>query len=281
MLGINAGPHQNFWCVRSGATDARSLRAASAVACWDNSSAASVTARNSDLQPPPLPDSAAPFDRAALERAEAKLLRDGRWANARVSRVEAAGRTWVVKDFSRRALWVRLTVGRILLGRELRVLRQLAGIDGVPQHAFRVDGDAIAAEFIPGTTLGQVPSELLNVEFFVELERLLNAVHERGIVHLDTGGTGNMLRRPDGSPALIDFQAALDTRWMPGSWRRWLDALDMLGVYKKWIRHDPESMGPARRELYERMKRRRRLWVLRGYAGAAKRKPTSGSAGPT
>ncbi len=233
------------------------------------------------MQPTVLPESSAPFDRATIQRAEAGLLRDGRWANARVFRVEAAGRTWVVKDFSRRALWVRYTIGRVLLRRELRVLRRLAGIDGVPQHAFRVDGDAVAAEFIPGTTLGQVPPDQMTAEFFVALERLLNAVHERGIVHLDTGGTGNMLRRPDGSPALIDFQAALDTRWMPASWRRWLNDLDMLGVYKKWLRHDPESMGPERRELYERMKRRRRLWFLRGYAGAAKQKPTSGPTGST
>jgi hypothetical protein len=89
-----------------------------------------------------------------------------------------------------------------------------------------------------------------------------------------------MLLRPDGRPALIDFQASLDTRWMPASWRRWLDDLDMTGVYKKWLQRDPDSMGSARRELYERMTRRRRLWIARGYAGAAKQKPTSGPAGP-
>jgi serine/threonine protein kinase len=194
--------------------------------------------------------------------------------------VDADGRSWVVKDFACRAFWVRCTIGRFLLGRELRALRRLAGIDGVPQHAFRVDRDAIAAEFIPGTTLGQVPSEQMNAAFFVELERLLDAVHARGIVHLDTRGTGNMLRRPDGRPALIDFQASLRTHWMPRSWRRFLDDLDMSGVYKKWLQHDPETMGPARRELYERMTRRRRLWIARGYAGAAKQKTSSGSAGP-
>jgi len=221
-----------------------------------------------------------PLDRAALAAAPAKLLRDGRWANAQVFRVEAAGREWVVKDFSRRALWVRYTIGRLLLRRELRALQRLDGIDGVPQRAFRIDGDAIAAEFIPGTTLGEVAPEHMTASFFVELERLLNEVHARGIVHLDTRGTGNMLRRTDGRPALIDFQASLDTRWMPASWRRWLDDLDMTGVYKKWLQRDPDSMGPARRELYERMTRRRRLWVARGYAGAAKQKTTSGSAGP-
>ena len=225
-------------------------------------------------------DSSLPLDRAALAGAPAKLLRDGRWANAQVFRVEAAGREWVVKDFSRRAFWVRYTIGRFLLRRELRALQRLDGIDGVPQRAFRIDGDAIAAEFIPGTTLGQVAAEQMTAPFFVALERLLNDVHARGIVHLDTRGTGNMLLRPDGRPALIDFQASLDTRRMPVAWRRWLDDLDMTGVYKKWLQRDPDSMGPVRCELYERMTRRRRLWIARGYAGAAKQRTPSGPAGP-
>jgi hypothetical protein len=35
-------------------------------------------------------------------------------------------------------------------------------------------------------------------------------------------------------------------------------------------------MGPDRRALYEQMTRRRRLWVARGYAGAAKQKRSAG-----
>ncbi len=171
---------------------------------------------------------------------------------------------------------VRHTIGRLLLRRELRALQRLEGIDGIPQHAFRVDNDAIAAEFIPGVTLGNVPASQMDVAFFAALERLLLAVHGRGIVHLDTRGTGNMLRTPEGKPALIDFQASLSTRWMPESWRRWLADLDMTGVYKKWLQHDPDSMGSERRTLYERMTRRRRLWIARGYAGAAKHKPANG-----
>lgn len=213
-----------------------------------------------------------PFDRAALDTGSKELLRDGRWANARVVRFNSDGVEWVVKDFAPRSFWVRNTLGRLLLRRELRALQRLAGVDGVPGSAFRVDAHAIAARYIPGVTLGHVPAGQLDAGFFASLERLLQQVHARGIVHLDTRGTGNMLMTPEGRPALIDFQASLGTRWMPTSWRRWLGDLDMAGVYKKWLQHDPESMGPERRALYECMTRWRRLWVLRGYAGAAKRK---------
>jgi hypothetical protein len=228
----------------------------------------------------PVPPAPAAFSRADLARAQRDLMRDGRWANARVERVTLDGVQWTLKDFSGRPLLVRNTLGRFLLRRELRALQRLDGIDGVPQRAFRIDRDAIAAEFIPGTTLGEAAPERMTTPFFIALERLLTDVHARGIVHLDTRGTGNMLLRPDGTPALIDFQASLDTRWMPVSWRRWLDDLDMTGVYKKWLQRDPDSMGAARRVLYERMTRRRRLWIARGYAGAAKQKTTSGHAGP-
>lgn len=220
--------------------------------------------------------SAPPFDRSTLESGGTELLRDGRWANARVSLFRSGDVEWVVKDFAPRSFWVRNTLGRLLLRRELRALQKLAGIDGVPGSAFRVDAHAIAARYIPGATLGKVPAEWLNAAFFTALERLLQQVHARGIVHLDTRGTGNMLMTPDGRPALIDFQASVGTHWMPRSWRRWLDDLDMTGVYKKWLQHDAESMGPERRALYEQMTRRRRLWVARGYAGAAKQKRSAG-----
>ncbi|MGZ9030714.1 MAG: hypothetical protein ACXW2G_05030, partial [Burkholderiaceae bacterium] len=143
-----------------------------------------------------------PLTRTDLATAPTRLLRNGRWANAQVFHVEAAGAAWVVKDFSRRHFLVRNTIGRVLLGRELRALQRLDGIDGVPQRPFRIDRHAIAAGFIPGVTLGQVPADELDTPFFTDLERLMSAVHARGVVHLDTRGTGNMLRRPDGKPAL-------------------------------------------------------------------------------
>jgi len=218
-----------------------------------------------------------PLTRSVLAATPRRLLRNGRWANAQVFQVDGGGSSWVVKDFSARSFWVRHTIGRVLLGRELRALKRLAGIAGVPQRAFRIDRFAIAAEFIPGQTVGQVPAELLTTQFFLDLERLMNEVHARGVVHLDTRGSGNVLRQPDGKPALIDFQAWLSTRWLPSFFRRWLAGLDMAGVYKKWLQRDPEAMGPERRELYERMTRWRKLWIARGYAGVTKQKSSGHS----
>lgn len=218
---------------------------------------------------PPPPTQAA-FAREEFERSARTLLRDGRWANARVWRAEIGGGVWVVKDFAPRSAWVRNLIGRLLLRRELRALRRLEGIDGVPSAAFRVDAHAIAARYVDGETLGKVAPEALTTRFFESLERLLQSIHARGIVHLDLRGTGNLLMRPDGRPAVIDFQAAVRTDRMPRALRRLLDDIDLAGVYKKWVECDRDSMGPVRLAVLARINRWRRLWVFRGYAGVRK-----------
>jgi hypothetical protein len=211
-----------------------------------------------------------PFDRRQLQDAPSRVLREGRWANARVLRATVAGADWTVKDFAARSWWVRNLVGRFLLRRELRALRRLVGIEGVPAQAFRVDAFAIAARFVPGSTLDKAPRGQMNAAFFVALEGLFRQIHARGVVHLDSRGSSNLIATPQGRPAVIDFQAALSTRWLPAAMRRRLEEIDMGGVYKNWLRHHPASLDAARRAEYERGTRLRRFWIGRGYFGVRK-----------
>ncbi|MCU0927886.1 MAG: hypothetical protein MUE62_01465 [Burkholderiaceae bacterium] len=220
-----------------------------------------------------MPGTPLPFTRAQLRSAPRELLREGRWANARVSRVTLDGVDWVVKDFAPRAWWVRQLVGRFLLRRELRALDRLHGLAGVPAQAFRVDAFALAARFTPGVTLNHAPPQALNATFFVALEALFDAIHARGLVHLDSRGARNLLLTPQGTPAVIDFQAALATGWMPAPLRRRLEAIDTSGVYKNWLRLAPQSLDAGRRARLEQATRWRRLWVGRGYFGVPKHRP--------
>jgi RIO-like serine/threonine protein kinase len=216
----------------------------------------------------------AAFDRPALASAERHLLRDGRFANARVERVRIVGADWIFKDFASRAFFVRHTVGRFLLRREVHALRRLQGIDGVPSDAFRVDAFAMAARFVPGRSLASLKKPQVSTGYLLALEALLQQVHSRGLVHLDTRGGGNLLLRPDGTPGIIDFQAALSTRWMPRALRRWFEDMDLSGVYKKWQRWQPDTLGEQRQQQLDRLNRWRRWWFLRGYLGLRKtRKP--------
>lgn len=218
------------------------------------------------------------FTRADLARAQRELLRDGRWANARVERVTLDGVEWTLKDFSSRSFFVRNSIGRLLSRRECAALGLLSGLPGIPAEAFRVDGHASAARYLHGTVLAKLPPERVGTDFLQAYEAFLGAVHARGIVHLDTGGGSNMLMLADGRPGLIDFQAAVFTARLPGAVRRLLEDIDMAGVYKKWAIWQPQTLGAQRRAVLERMQHWRRFWVLRGYFGM-KKKYRAGSHG--
>src|SRR5262245_41614836 len=103
-----------------------------------------------------------PQDRRALTRNDLDRGRAvtnisrGRWANADLHLLEHADTQWVVKDFRPRSFIVRNTIGRLLVSREIKGLRRLAGLNGVPAHAFRIDAHAIAYRFVPGTSLGLI-----------------------------------------------------------------------------------------------------------------------------
>lgn len=216
------------------------------------------------------PDTA--FSRADFQRAERSLLREGQWANARVERVHIGGHDWTVKDFSPRAWWVRNSVGRFLLRRELRALALLRGLDGVSPQAFRIDAFAMASRFQPGRSLAQVRPAEVTPAFFLALEELVRAMHARGLVHLDIRGPKNILLSPDGKPGLIDFQSSLRTRRMPGFLRGILEDIDIGGVYKRWNLWHPETLDAGRRQVFERGNRLRRFWLLRGYPAFGRRR---------
>lgn len=205
------------------------------------------------------------FSREVYSRSERKLLREGQWANARVELVRIDGVEWTVKDFAPRAWWVRNSVGRFLLRRELRVLQRLHGIAGISPAAFRIDAYAMATRYLPGRILAQVRPDEVTPAFFLQLEALVQSMHARKLVHLDIRGPKNLLLQPDGTPGIIDFQSSLSTRWLPGFLRRILEDIDIGGVYKRWNLWQPQTLDAGRRAVFERGNRLRRFWKLRGY----------------
>lgn len=229
---------------------------------------------------PTSPSKSLPFTREQFERAPHKELSRGRWGNAVLSLYRQGDETWVVKDFRPRHFAVRNTYGRLLIRRELRALRRLDGLAGVPAGAFRLDAHALAYRFVPGLTLNRADLGQGAAGFFARLEQLLAQIHAAGgLVHLDVRNARNILVADHGGPVLIDFQSHLGTRWMPARLRRWLERVEIAGVYKHWKRRSPETLDEARAEALAHANRWRRLWLLRGYFGVRKRKRSAGSGG--
>ncbi len=128
-----------------------------------------------------------------------------------------------------------------------------------------LDKNALAIEYQEGESLKVMEQSGYELSFLREMEALMHAIHAKGVVHLDARGTGNWLIGSDGKPRLIDFQAALNTSWMPAFLRRGLEAIDISGVYRKWVASFPKTMTPEQKATYEYGLKLRRMWIFHGY----------------
>ena len=163
---------------------------------------------------PPLPPG---FGRKALAGLTQRVLNHGGWGNPDVLLVEWAGEPLVVKDFAPRRSMVRRWLAPMLLRREERAYRRLAGMPEVPQLIGRLDGEALVFEYRPGVLLSRSLAGTLRPEFLGELYTAVDEMHRRGVVHLDLRHRSNILAGEDGHPVLLDFASALrfdaGTRW--------------------------------------------------------------------
>ena len=184
--------------------------------------------------------------REALADAAAKTLQRGTGSSADVLLVEGPDGRVVVKDYARRPRWIRLSLGRWSLAREERAYRRLSGIAAVPRWLGRIDADAIAVEYRPGTLLSRSLAGELPSGFVDELEAGVAAMHARGIVHLDLRHRSNVLAGEDGHPVLLDFASALffDPNARRGRVARSLFAWIDRRALEKWrVRLRPAKLG--------------------------------------
>ena len=116
-----------------------------------------------------------------------------------------------------------------------------------------------------GTRNETVLAGQLKQDFFLKLEQVVQTIHARGIVHLDLRNGGNILVSPEHQPVLLDFQSNLDLDKVPRFLHRLLKNTDLSGVYKYWMKFDPESMDEDRKRFLKHMNKKRRLWPFQGY----------------
>ena len=167
-----------------------------------------------------------------------EVLSAGHGFQADVLLLETPGGPVVVKDFRNRSWWFARTLGRWLCAREVRAYARLAGLSVVPRMIQRLDAFAFAVEYRPGTLLSRSLRGRTSPGFMAELEQGLEAIHERGVVHLDLRHRSNVLAGDDGHPVILDFASALCLR--PGSRRlRWLTRFDRLALEKWRVRLEP------------------------------------------
>lgn len=196
-----------------------------------------------------------------------QVLHQGRFANAMVYRYHDDQYDLVIKDFSHSPRGIRWSLGRLLTAQETRAFDCLQGLKGVSPHHYALSSVTLAYDFIPGTPLRALSQagEQLPARFFLQLERMVAALHRRGMVHLDLRNMGNILCGRDGEPYFIDFGSAIRYRRFPRWARQFMRGADLTGVYKGWRSLGRASFPDSRKAFLARYNQVRKRWIFRGY----------------
>jgi hypothetical protein len=162
----------------------------------------------------------------------------------------------VLKDYRPRGFLYRFFVGLPSTWNEARMYRKLSGIGGIPRCYGKLDRYAVAIEYIEGRNASKVDPGELPPEFFRRLKRIVDTVHERGIVLCDMRNKRNVLVARDGSPYLIDLVTAFERGrgWNPI--RNWFYRIfyqdDDLGLIKLTGQLAPELLTEEEKSRLDR-----------------------------
>ncbi len=194
---------------------------------------------------------------------DSTLVVKGSFGKPDLTRVEREGNTFIVKDVRGKNFFLRWTLGLWLIHNEWKIYSRLAGIEGVPRAMERIDRFAFAVEFIPGSPVTR--RELLPPSFFPDLEKVLEQVHARRVVHMDLRHKGNILISEKGKPFLIDFNSSFAFK-EKGILRHYLFPLlrwvDYGGLLKLKKRVSPSIMTPDETAFLRKFDRIRKLWIF-------------------
>lgn len=197
------------------------------------------------------------------------LLHKGRFANALVFRYNDGRLNLAIKDFSHCPAPIRATFGRICISRECAALTSLTGLPGITPNVYRLSPLAAAYDYIEGTPLVSLDKKKAKLPpaFFLEMEKRIEAMHARNLVHLDLRNMGNVVVGRDDMPHFIDFQSTISIKNMPAFLSGLLKDIDRSAVCKAWLRRGSEPLPADKVRFLEEFSGKRKFWLLKGYPG--------------
>lgn len=169
----------------------------------------------------------------------------------------AQGRV-VEKTYRARSLPVRL-IGRLLVARESYIYEKLQGIQGIPPLMAAADRYTLTTGYMGGSNLREALTKP-EAAYFRRLETLVDAMHDRGVIHLDLRNRRNYGVDEAGHPYLVDFATAL---YLPqqGLLFRLLRQIDRAGCLKVKGKIAPELLSAGEERRRQRGRRLSRLWL--------------------
>ena len=164
----------------------------------------------------------------------------------------------VEKTYRRRPCLVR-AAGSVLVCWEGFIYSKLKGLPGIPGVVQSPDVYTLTTTFMGGHNLktkNRIPGET----YFTHLERLIEAVHARGVIHLDMRNRRNYGMDEEGMPYLVDFATSIYTPFKGPVWRL-LCKIDWMGYLKVKAKLNPDLLSARENRRHALGTALSRLWL--------------------
>jgi len=163
-------------------------------------------------------------------------------AQADLYALQWEGKPALLKDFSARPWWIRGVWGRLIIARELRAMRRLHSVKGIPEIYARVGPYAILFERLNARRLPRNRETPPPVELFDKIHALVGELHKREIGHGDLRRM-NIMMNDANEPFLIDFATSVSCK--PG-----LGGLPFRFLFKYYARVDRYQVSSIKSDFY-------------------------------
>ncbi|PWL16986.1 serine/threonine protein kinase [Falsochrobactrum shanghaiense] len=168
--------------------------------------------------------------------------------------------TRIIRRVVSAAPWWSRPLAWILAKREIRGLKTVRGIEGVPQLLF-TDRDGLYRSWTEGTPLHL--ARPTNPEWYRTAHHILRNMRRLGVTHNDLAKPQNWLMTPEGKAAVIDFQLASVHR-RRGALYRLLAYEDFRHLIKQKRAFAEHLMTPTEKRVLARRSLPSRIWLATG-----------------
>ena len=150
------------------------------------------------------------YNKAELRSFAIQTYREGEGSRPDVFLLEKDGEQVVLKDHDGMDAAYARFIGPLLVWREVKAMRRLKHLSGVPKFIFCPDKRSLLMEHIEARQVVNVnKSEYDAIHYFQNLKDIIEQMHQQGIAHGDLRSPTNALIDANGGAVLVDFVASL------------------------------------------------------------------------
>lgn len=149
------------------------------------------------------------YDYARLRENPVQVFRRAGGTRPDVMQVIIEGRHLVIKDYNPTGGWFGLLAGPVLVAREIKALKKLQGISGIPELFSCTNKRVLITAYCRSQSAVKLKHQVNWQRFEKKLQTLIASMHGAGVAHCDLRGPGNILIDDDEAPWLVDYVACI------------------------------------------------------------------------